>query len=350
VSWSPAADGRTVIRGGLGLFNEWYGASTYEETLQSDGLRTQDLTIISPGYPDPFAGGALEILPNGRVLQAAGLELPLQRQGTVAVERRLGAGRIDVSYSLRDEIRQLRGRNINAPEPDGTRPDPASGNIIEIRSVGISREDEVTVGGSLRLPWRGLFIASRYTYENERDDGDGPLWLPASNEAPDEWGPSSDDVRHRVSVFTAIEPFSNVRLGVNFRAESAPPYTIRTGRDDNGDTVFNDRPSGVGRNSARGEGQTRLDVRLAWRVGAGAPRAGGALPQRGEPGRGGRGGRDGDWRARHLLLTELYVRASNVLNTVNPVRFSGVLTSPLFGQPTAARDARRFEVGARVMF
>jgi hypothetical protein len=32
------------------------------------------------------------------------------------------------------------------------------------------------------------------------------------------------------------------------------------------------------------------------------------------------------------------------------VRFSGVLTSPFFGQPTAARDARRFEVGARVMF
>ena len=34
-------------------------------------------------------------------------------------------------------------------------------------------------------------------------------------------------------------------------AASAPPLTIRTGTDDNGDLVFNDRPAGVGRNSAR---------------------------------------------------------------------------------------------------
>jgi hypothetical protein len=48
---------------------------------------------------------------------------------------------------------------------------------------------------------------------------------------------------------------------------SAPPITVRTGLDNNGDTVFNDRPAGYGRNSERGIGQwssegTELLVRL----------------------------------------------------------------------------------------
>ena len=40
----------------------------------------------------------------------------------------------------------------------------------------------------------------------------------------------------------------------------------------------------------------------------------------------------------------------NVLNLVNPLNFSGVLTSPFFGLPTSASNARRVVVGTRVWF
>ena len=43
----------------------------------------------------------------------------------------------------------------------------------------------------------------------------------------------------------------NLTARVGVSGSSAPPLTIRTGTDDNGDLVFNDRPEGVGRNSAR---------------------------------------------------------------------------------------------------
>jgi hypothetical protein len=47
---------------------------------------------------------------------------------------------------------------------------------------------------------------------------------------------------------------------------------------------------------------------------------------------------------------ELYVSAQNLLNHVNPIGFSGVMTSPFFGQPTAAMPGRRIDVGMRIGF
>ena len=42
---------------------------------------------------------------------------------------------------------------------------------------------------------------------------------------------------------------------------------------------------------------------------------------------------------------ELFASAQNLLNSVNPIGYSGVMTSPFFGQPTAAMPARRIDVG-----
>jgi len=42
--------------------------------------------------------------------------------------------------------------------------------------------------------------------------------------------------------------------------------------------------------------------------------------------------------------------AFNVLNTVNSRGFVGNLSSPMFGQPTSARSARRLQVGLRWSF
>jgi hypothetical protein len=62
-------------------------------------------------------------------------------------------------------------------------------------------------------------------------------------------------------------------------------------------------------------------------------------------------GRQGAWRpAPPRVRTELYIRATNVLNTVNKSGFSGVMTSPLFGLPRSAQAARRAELGMRVRF
>ena len=110
--------------------------------------------------------------------------------------------------------------------------------------------------------------------------------------------------------------------------------TIRTGLDDNGDTVFTDRPDGIGRNTERGTWVRTLNLRLGWRPEFGASDA--------------TDGADGP-RSSHRGV-EFYAQAWNILNETNFTRFSGVMTSPYYLQPTAAAPARRFDFGTRVFF
>jgi hypothetical protein len=47
---------------------------------------------------------------------------------------------------------------------------------------------------------------------------------------------------------------------------------------------------------------------------------------------------------------EFYAQAFNLLNHANPGSFSGVQTSPFFGQATSAQAPRRLELGMRMNF
>ena len=54
------------------------------------------------------------------------------------------------------------------------------------------------------------------------------------------------------------------------------------------------------------------------------------------------------WKA--IQRFELYAQAFNLLNHANLGAFSGVQTSPFFGQATSAQSPRRMELGMRVNF
>src|SRR6185436_17063512 len=83
--------------------------------------------------------------------------------------------------------------------------------------------------------------------------------LPVDSYHPDlEWGPSAQDIRHRLQANLFLPPVRGFRLAVNGLVyQSGAPYNITTGVDDNHDLVINDRPLDatgrmIGRNSARG--------------------------------------------------------------------------------------------------
>lgn len=357
-AWSPFENGRTSFRGGAGLFYDWYDADTYEQTLQVDGERLTDLVVRSPGFPDPLSGGTASAQPPGVIRQADGMRMPLLRQASFGVERTIGArSRVNVSYQFRDGSEQLRATATNLPSATGTRPDPRFGNITVVDAIGTLRAHSVMVGGNWRADWHRLFVAGNYTLGRSRDDGDGPLSLPADSADRDEWGPSRSDVTHRASLFANMDLFWNFRTGLNVRAESAPPYTITTGFDANGDTIFTDRPEGVGRNSARADGLLDINLRLSWRVGfgqrSGSPRGPGGGPpvvvMRGGGGGDGPGPMGGGPNNDRVGI-ELYAQAFNLTNGTHLTGYNGVLSSPLFGRASSARPPRRMEIGARVTF
>jgi hypothetical protein len=367
VVWSPFENGRTTFRGGAGVFHDWYDASTYEQTLQVDGERLTDLVIQSPGYPDPLSSGSAFVQPPGVIRQADGMAMPVLRMASAGVERTVGErARMNVSYLFRDGVDQLRSIATNLPVA-GVRPDPRYGNITVVESFGKSRSHAVTLGGNVRFDKPRMFLAGNYTLGHFRDDGDGALSLPADSTNPDEWGPSRNDVRHRLGLFGNLELPYSLRLGVNLRVESAGPYTVTTGFDDNGDTIFTDRPAGVERNSERGDGVVDLGLRLSYRLGFGqrpqtglptGPGGGGGGGPQVIVMRGGEGGGEvgggmrgfGGGPGSNRVSLEFYVQAFNVLNNVNLVNYNGVLSSPLYGEANAALPPRRLEIGSRIVF
>jgi Carboxypeptidase regulatory-like domain len=357
-TWSPFKTGSTTLRAGVGVFYDWYDAQTYEQTLRVDGTRQVDLVVQNPGFPDPFAGGDAVVLPSSRYVQADDLRLPATLRTNIGVERTVGKfGRVNVGYSFYRGRNLFRGRNINAPLEDGSRPDPEAGNITQVESTARSAGHVVNTGFNVNLPWHRTFLFVNYSFANVRNDTDGAFSLPVDNFNPrTEWGPAAGDVRHRVSGMLNMNLWKGFKLATSFSGNSAPPYTITTGRDDNGDTVSNDRPEGVGRNSARTASRWDLGARLSYTFGfgtrAGAEGAGGPQVMIVRAGGGGEtpmggfsgGAEDKRWRI------ELYLAATNVLNHTNFTGYSGVLTSPFFSEPTSAGPARKLEVGARFGF
>ena len=139
----------------------------------------------------------------------------------------------------------------------------------------------------------------------------------------------------------------------NARASSGTPYNITTGVDDNGDGVFGDRPAGVGRNSARTTAQWDIGLRVSYAIGIGTrAQATSAGPQGVMIAMGGGGVQSGfsgganDARYR----IELYASGQNITNHRNLIGYSGVLTSPFYGQPTNVLNPRKVELGVRVGF
>ncbi|MBK9315386.1 MAG: hypothetical protein IPM55_14260 [Acidobacteria bacterium] len=117
-SWSPIKSGNTTIRGGAGLFYDWFGAETIEQALRVNGLQQKDLVILNPGYPDPFSGGMSRTLPPSLIRIDDGLKMPVVYQTSIGLQQQMPKGiRLMTQYSYRRGTHQLRGRNINAPVP-----------------------------------------------------------------------------------------------------------------------------------------------------------------------------------------------------------------------------------------
>jgi hypothetical protein len=357
------------IRGGYGIFYDWLESSLYEQVVRVDGTHQVDQVIINPSFPDPGAGGTS--LPASRIQLGPQLSQPTIQQASLGYERPIGQwGNFRTDYMWMRGNDTLRSVNVNAPV-NGVRPDQTSGNITQIESSGRRALDRVNVFMLIRYPRvRGLMGNISYQYANARNFADSPMSLPSDSTNPDaDWGPSTTDIRHRVFFMFNTPLLYGIRGSMQAQYSSAPPYNIITGVDTNGDTVFNDRPAGVMRNSARGASQWNINLRLNRSINLGGVLGidgpmmlGGPPPppppannQQG-PGVGAGAGGGGpvqmvtmDGNASRYRL-DLYVQVFNLLNAANYNAFIGNVQSPYFAQPTSAAPPRRLEIGASLSF
>ncbi len=347
---------KTTLRASIGVWQQYFEGGLYEQTLWANGRQQRDIVISNPGYPDPFLGGIpLAAQPPSIVRAHPDLVMPYTRRASLGVDRTLtGWARLRAAYSQRIGRNQFRSRDLNAPV-DGVRPDLTIRNLTLLESAARSQTRSLEVNVMLNHRPRRMTANIGYTFGEALNETDGALTLPPNSfDLSQEWGPSRQDVRHRLSVSMNTDLRAGFRTSVFLRTQSGSPYNITTGLDENRDGQTNERPIGLVRNSGRGQPTTNLDLGIVWersigrRVTVNAQQGGGGGGGRGGSGGGGGGRGGGNNRAGDgLVRFEIFARASNVLNLVNPQNFSGVLTSPFYGRATSAAAARRLVVGTR---
>ena len=109
---------RRRIRGGYGMFYDWYDIGLYDQTLRVNGVAQRDLLILNPGYPEPVLGPTRDVQPGGRIQAASGSGDALRPPG---VDRRRAAvahePHAQVNYQMLRGRNQMRAVNINAGRP-----------------------------------------------------------------------------------------------------------------------------------------------------------------------------------------------------------------------------------------
>ena len=392
-TWAPFKSGNTTLRGSWGIFYDWLSTGTYAQTLQVDGFRQREVNIINPSYPGPGVVG--DAPPTNRYLLEDDLVMASSQRLSAGIAqtitRRISAN-VLYSYAYRYDL--LAGRNLNAPI-GGVRPDPNFANIVLSSPDGSGRQQSfhgsmnvnlgpmprsgrpgapAGPGGPIMMPgghvmvmtpigggpaastgprfqWnRGLTLSGFYNWSRTRDNTEGAFAIPASANLEDEWGPSNFDRRHNAHVTLTSSALRNLTARLTVGGSSAAPLTIRTGIDDNGDLVFNDRPVGVGRNSARTRGTTNSSANFTYSFTLGKKQVttGGGVQVMGSPA--GLTVSPTAVQAVPRYRLNLSVSVQNLFNRPVYSGFSGVMTSPFFLQPTSASGVRRVTFNMNVSF
>ncbi len=358
VSWTPRGSARHQLRGGYGVFYERIPFAVSSDTIfnnPQDGAVSVTFApgtpFTPPAFPNALPRDAFQNLPvaqlpprNVQVFDPD-LRSPWTEQVSAGYVLTLTS-----DLSIAADYVHSRGRNlirrvdINAPAsvPPGTQRSIAAADAVRpiVPAAGGFRliEQDETTGHStfdglylnLRRRLRsGLAVDVAYTLSRIENDTDDINFRPVdSRRADDELGPSLNDRRHVLAVNGLVHIPHIMDLAPVLFLSSGQPLNVTTGRDDNGDTIVNDRPAGYARNSGRTTGFAQFDLGLVRNVAIGVGR--------------------------------MQVRADifNVFNRTNVSGFfnfgaSGVRPDEggtLAFQPTAAGPARQVQVSAVLHF
>jgi hypothetical protein len=356
VTWAPFKSGRTTLRGSFGIFYNWLNSNTYEQTLRVDGVRQRDLFIVDPSYPDPGTGGT--VTTTNKFLLGPDVQMGRTRRLSAGVDQTISPKvRVNASFQSVRAADQLRGRNLNAPLA-GVRPDPAFANVIQTVSDAEAHSDQlsttvnVNLAGGVRNAGTAVWNPRRTTFRvvywiaRANNNFDGPFVVPPSGTLATEWAPSLGDRRHRYQVAVNTQALKNLNASLSVGGNTGTPYNITTGFDENNDSLFNDRPAGVGRNAVRTSSQATVSANVQYAVSLGAASASRAVQDRPGGDRGDRGPAPAAGRYR-LVFT---LSVNNLANRSNFSGFSGIRTSPFFLTPTSVVNPRKIDVGVSLRF
>lgn len=251
IAWNPDKARKSTIRAGSGIFYTYLDSGITSETIRLDGGHQQQFVVPQPLFfeniPPGLESGTTPRLPTTRQ-KAAGLNDPYTIMGSVSYERQLPLKMFgSASYTWTRGVHLLRTRNINAPTAfeNGLPvvPFPGEGPILQYESTGLSTRNQVQINVRTGFSQK-VTLFSVYTLASMHSNTDSANTNPANPyDLSTEWGRASGDVRHNFFIGGQITALWGVRLNPFIIASSGRPFNILTGRDNNRDNQYSDRPS-----------------------------------------------------------------------------------------------------------
>jgi hypothetical protein len=343
-AWDVLGRGRSVVRGSYGIFRDRISSVSLRGAVGSyNGLNIQGVEVANPAFfPDvPTANALPRSAITTTTVPAPQGNTPLTHQSSIGLEYAVSPLLIvsaDYVHMLGLNFQMI--RNVNAPLPlaqtGGLRVCPFA---AALRANGLPEcfQMQMQHDMSNRIHLNALTMrlerrfSDRFGFLLGYTLGRVETWSTGTfgtvpvdaNEKfrPLDFGPSDNDVRHRFTGNAIYQLPFRISVSGIVTANSAAPYNLTTGRDDNLDFVLNDRPAGVRFNARRGDPFFNADLRVSKKVFFD--------------------------RTRNVeLMWEMF----NVFNTANLADYNGNAQASTFGQPRAALSPFQAQLGMRLSF